>query len=252
MIKGGNTYRIISDNLGSPRLVIDVVTGLPAQLMEYDVWGNVVADTNPGFQPFGFAGGLYDLNTGLTRFGARDYDPETGRWTSKDPIQFSGGDTNLFRYVVNDPINNLDPEGLIIPLIAGAARVAAGIVAGATGASVAGGDATAIVIGAIIGGAVGLVNPLAAKEAGAASALVLEGALSALSNVAGQGVSNGLDLLQGNCPKGFDGVSAVSSALGTIAGSKFVKPLKIGDIPEGAAIGFFTGAGDRVAGDLAR
>ena len=41
-------------------------------------------DTNPGFQPFGFAGGLYDPDTGLVRFGARDYDAETGRWTSKE------------------------------------------------------------------------------------------------------------------------------------------------------------------------
>jgi YD repeat-containing protein len=69
MIKGGSTYRIITDHLGSPRLIVDVATGLPAQMLDYDVWGNVVADTNPGFQPFGFAGGLYDASTGLTRFG---------------------------------------------------------------------------------------------------------------------------------------------------------------------------------------
>jgi len=35
--------------------------------------------TSTGFQPFGFAGGLYDRDTNLVRFGARDYDPETGR-----------------------------------------------------------------------------------------------------------------------------------------------------------------------------
>jgi len=46
------------------------------------------------------------------RFGARDYDPETGRWTSKDPILFDGGDTNLYGYVANDPINGFDPTGL--------------------------------------------------------------------------------------------------------------------------------------------
>jgi len=80
--------------------------------MDYDVWGNVLADTNPGFQPFGFAGGLYDASTGLTRFGARDYDAETGRWTSKDPIRFDGGDSNLYGYVLSDPVNFFDPLGL--------------------------------------------------------------------------------------------------------------------------------------------
>jgi len=112
MEKGGRTYRILSDHLGSPRLVIDTSTGEVVQRMDYDVWGNVVEDTSPGFQPFGFAGGIYDQHTGLVRFGARDYDPRTGRWTSKDPIRFGGGDPNLIGYVENDPINFIDPEGL--------------------------------------------------------------------------------------------------------------------------------------------
>jgi RHS repeat-associated protein len=64
--------------------------------MDYDEFGNVINDTNPGFQPFGFAGGLYDQDTKLVRFGARDYDASVGRWTAKDPISFNGGDTNLY------------------------------------------------------------------------------------------------------------------------------------------------------------
>lgn len=111
MIKGGTTYRIISDHLGSPRLIINTGDGSVVQRMDYDEFGNVTADTNPGFQPFGFAGGLYDRDTKLTRFGARDYDAETGRWTAKDPIRFSGGDSNLFGYVLNDPISSFDKEG---------------------------------------------------------------------------------------------------------------------------------------------
>jgi RHS repeat-associated protein len=59
--------------------------------MTHDAWGNVVQDTAPGFQPFGFAGGLWDADTGLVRFGARDYDSVTGRWTAKDPLIFDGG-----------------------------------------------------------------------------------------------------------------------------------------------------------------
>jgi len=114
MIRGDVTYRIIADHLGSPRLIVDANTGTVAQQMEYDEFGRVVVDTNPGFQPFGFAGGLYDADTQLVRYGARDYDAETGRWTAKDVIGFLGGDPNLYRYAMNDPINLADPSGLAI------------------------------------------------------------------------------------------------------------------------------------------
>ena len=88
MIQGGTAYRIITDHLGSPRIVVNTQTGVIAQRMDFDEFGRIILDTNPGFQPFGFAGGLYDQDTGLTRFGARDYDAETGRWIAKDPILF--------------------------------------------------------------------------------------------------------------------------------------------------------------------
>jgi RHS repeat-associated protein len=106
------TYRLVTDHLGSPRLVINVATGAVGQQMDYDEFGRVLTDTNPGFQPFGFAGGLYDRDTRLVRFGARDYDTEVGRWTLQDPMLFAGGDTNLYAYVLADPINGLDPLGL--------------------------------------------------------------------------------------------------------------------------------------------
>ncbi len=112
IVRGGKIYRILSDHLGSPRLIVDISNGAVVQRMDYDAFGNVVFDSNPGFQPFGFAGGIYDPDTRLTRFGARDYDAEAGRWTAKDPILFDGGDTNLFGYVLDDPINWVDPSGL--------------------------------------------------------------------------------------------------------------------------------------------
>ena len=112
MVKAGVTYRIVSDHLGSPRLVVNTTDGTVAQRMDFDEFGNVTYDSMPGFQPFGFAGGIYDQHTKLTRFGARDYDAETGRWTAKDPIRFAGGDTNLFGYAALDPINFIDTNGL--------------------------------------------------------------------------------------------------------------------------------------------
>jgi RHS repeat-associated protein len=112
LVRDGVVYRIITDHLGSPRFVVNTSDGSIAQQMDYDAFGNVTVDTNSGFQPFGFAGGLYDRDTGLVRLGARDYDPHTGRWTAKDPILFAGGDTNLYGYVQNDPVNWVDPWGL--------------------------------------------------------------------------------------------------------------------------------------------
>ena len=112
MIKGSVTYRILKDHLGSPRLVVDAATNTVAQEMAYDEWGNVLLDTNPGFQPFGFAGGIYDQDTGLMRFGARDYEAEVGRFLSKDPIGLDSGDVNLYRYAFNNPLSTTDPLGL--------------------------------------------------------------------------------------------------------------------------------------------
>ncbi|MDQ6802628.1 MAG: RHS repeat-associated core domain-containing protein [Acidobacteriota bacterium] len=68
--------------------------------------------TNPNFQPFGFAGGIYDTDTKLLHCAAREYDAETGRWTRPDPALFGGGDSNLYAYVLNDPVNLSDPIGL--------------------------------------------------------------------------------------------------------------------------------------------
>jgi RHS repeat-associated protein len=124
LVKGGVAHRLITDQTGSVRLVVNAATGAIVQRLDYDSFGRVVLDTNPGFQPFGFAGGLYDPATGLVRFDARDYDAVVGRWTAKDPIGFAGGDANLYRYVGNDPVNLADPSGL------GIGEIVLGVIAG--------------------------------------------------------------------------------------------------------------------------
>jgi RHS repeat-associated protein len=111
MVTPTATYRLVTDHLGSVRRVVDVASGSVVQELDYDAWGRVLLDTSPGLQPFGFAGGLYDPDTGLVRFGARDYDAETGRWTAKDPIRFGGG-VNFYEYASNSPGAAVDPGGL--------------------------------------------------------------------------------------------------------------------------------------------
>ena len=81
--------------------------------IDYDSFGIIISDSNPSLAiPFGFAGGLHDRDSGLVRFGYRDYDPDVGRWTAKDPIGFAGRDADLYGYLLNDPINWFDPLGL--------------------------------------------------------------------------------------------------------------------------------------------
>jgi len=111
LIRDHSIYRIFSDHLGSPRIVVDALSGNIAQEIDYDEFGRVLRDTNPGFQPFGFAGGLYDSDTRLVRLGARDYDPHPGRWLHKDPLGFGSKRTNFYEYAASDPVNFVDFDG---------------------------------------------------------------------------------------------------------------------------------------------
>ncbi|HWU42791.1 MAG TPA: RHS repeat-associated core domain-containing protein, partial [Bdellovibrio sp.] len=125
MVYQGKSYKIISNHLGTPRLIADSSTGAVVQEFDFDEFGIPQVPISNPMIPFGFAGGLYDVDTGLVRFGARDYDAETGRWTSKDPILFAGKnaqlenygipnmpmETNLYSYSMQDPVNFIDPKG---------------------------------------------------------------------------------------------------------------------------------------------
>ena len=126
MKMGSATYYLSYDQVGSLRLVADG-SGNVVKRISYDSFGNILEDTNPSFKiPFGFAGGLHDRDTRLVRFGYRDYDPEVGRWTTKDPIGFAGKNTDLYGHVLNDPVNWIDPLGLL-NIIAGVGGSAVGL-----------------------------------------------------------------------------------------------------------------------------
>ncbi len=168
MIKGGVRYYFAKDQLGSIRAVINVDTGTVLQTLHYDEFGKILSDTNPGFQPFSFAGGHFDFETGLVRFGARDYDSEVGRWLSKDPILFNGKQSNLYVYINNDSVNNIDPKGMFGWIAAG------GILGAAINAydtAKCGGSARQIIASAAVGGLTGSIGAALATY-GVASAAI--------------------------------------------------------------------------------
>ncbi|GEM_PF-3503642 len=114
MIKDGRKYRFITDHRGSVRMVVDTHDGNIMQRTDYDEFGLIIdEDLAENWTPvlFGYAGGLQDRDTGLIRFGARDYDPMVGRWTSKEPLGFNGS-SNFYVYANNDPVNFVDINGL--------------------------------------------------------------------------------------------------------------------------------------------
>jgi RHS repeat-associated protein len=117
----------LADNLGTVRDVVDG-GGVVLNHVSYDSYGRVVSQTNPAFVfRFGYTGREQDNETGLDYYRARYYDSAVGRFISEDPIGFTAGDANLYRYVGNSPVNAIDPSGnnlillTLISLIAGEA-----------------------------------------------------------------------------------------------------------------------------------
>ncbi len=111
MQRGTDWYYVATDFVGTPLAVFDA-TGRAVKVLEYDSYGVLLSDSNPSFElAVGFAGGLADEQTGLVRFGWRDYEPAAGRWTARDPLFFAGGYGNLYTYCANDPVNHIDPSG---------------------------------------------------------------------------------------------------------------------------------------------
>lgn len=111
LVRADAWYYVACDEIGTPRIVVDA-GGSVVKVLEHDAFGVALTDSNPDFElRIGFAGGIVDPSSGLIHFGRRDYDPQAGRWTTPDPAGFGGGDTNLYRYVWNDPVNFRDPAG---------------------------------------------------------------------------------------------------------------------------------------------
>jgi len=110
MERKGKVYYYHADGLSSITALTDR-HGHVARQYDYDSFGNMSAKQNQFGQPYTYTAREWDKETGLYYYRARYYDPMAGRFISKDPIGFAGGDVNLYGYVSNNPINLTDPEG---------------------------------------------------------------------------------------------------------------------------------------------
>ena len=108
MSADGNASYFGTDILGSVRNVTDKYGTVQADY-SYDAFGSPYLGNLENDVGFGYCGKSYDVGTGLYDYGFRDYSPVSARFTTIDPIRDG---SNWFSYVVNDPVNYIDPNGL--------------------------------------------------------------------------------------------------------------------------------------------
>jgi len=107
--RGGSFYYYHTDGIGSIGKITDSGRNV-VQSYTYESFGTPRAQTS--FRnSYQFTAREWDKETGLYYYRARYYDPMEGRFVSRDPIGFAGGDVNLYGYVQNNSINLIDPTG---------------------------------------------------------------------------------------------------------------------------------------------
>jgi RHS repeat-associated protein len=110
----GNTRWALTDHLGSVRDVVDD-SGTVLNHFVYDAFGGVTSQTDESVVfRYGYTARELDAESGLQYNRARYLDSFTGKFISQDPISFQGGDSNLYRYVFNSPLNGTDPTGHLV------------------------------------------------------------------------------------------------------------------------------------------
>ena len=106
----GTNYYFTQDHLGSAREMTDTSGTVRAEY-DYDPYGQKTKLSGDAVADFGFTGHYNHLNSGLSFALYRGYNPNTGRWLNRDPIQEQGG-LNLYDYGSDSPINRTDATGL--------------------------------------------------------------------------------------------------------------------------------------------
>lgn len=108
--RSGTEYFYLTDHQGSIRQVVDS-SGLVVNQYSYDSYGNFLERVESVAQIYGYTAREQDPESALLYYRSRFYDPRIGRFIQQDRIGFDGNDFNIYRYLQNNPLNDIDPEG---------------------------------------------------------------------------------------------------------------------------------------------
>ncbi|MGC9408111.1 RHS repeat-associated core domain-containing protein [Streptomyces sp. DZ1-3] len=204
MTSGGASQYYLTDVQGSVIGLVDA-TGKRTATYSYGPYGE--ARTTSGTnQPYRYTGTYLD-SSGLYKMGARYYDPQLGRFTQPDP---SGKESNLYAYAAGDPVNRVDPSGLLsLGEGLGLAGTVVGLVALAPVSAPVAIGAAAVGTGLSVAGSIASGN--SAGETAAVGILGLgTGGVGAATKLAGIGGKTGLGVDLGYTALGYFGGAGIT------------------------------------------
>ena len=112
LAQSAQNYSYLYDGNGNVTALLDSGESVSARYA-YDSFGAVIGELKTLMQPYKHSTKCHDSDIGISYFGYRFYIPSLGRWMTRDPIG-EDDDLNLYVYARNNPLNYVDPLGLMI------------------------------------------------------------------------------------------------------------------------------------------
>ena len=112
LVSSPSTFSLCYDGNGNVIGLVDMATGIKSATYDYNAFGETIQSDGVASvaNHFRFSTKYTDDETGLNSYGYRFYDPHSGRFLGRDPIEEAGG-MNLYAFVENNPINRRDAFG---------------------------------------------------------------------------------------------------------------------------------------------